>query len=169
MEFSYGIVDEAIITGFDFFRTGIDFLDLTFVIFDVFRLFGSRTITADFVLGFSSRTFQEVFVYGLIRDFTLESCLELLKGFLQGICFFGRIKDFVGGFYWNIHQGSFRFWNLFYEISRTPCLGFCLECVIKGFGLWNLFSEELFAFKYLDLSSREPLPNFDFDLKLLCL
>ena len=92
-----------------FFGTGIDFLDLTFVIFDVFRLFGSRTITADFVLGFSSRTFQEEFVYGLIRDFTLESCLELLKGFLQGICFFGRIKDFVGGFYWNIHQGSFRF------------------------------------------------------------
>ena len=124
MEFSYGIVDEAIITGFDFFRTGIDFLDLTFVIFDVFRLFGSRTIAVDFVLGFSSRTFQAEFVYGLIRDFTLESCLELLKGFLQGICFFGRIKDFVGGFYWNIHQGSFRFWNLFYEVSRTPCLGF---------------------------------------------
>ena len=109
MEFFHGIVDEAIITGIDFFRIGIDFLDLTFVIFAAFRLFGSRTIAADFVLGFSSRNFQAEFVYRLIRDFTLESCLELLKGFLQGICFFGRIKDFVSGFYWNVHQGLFVF------------------------------------------------------------
>ena len=110
-----------------FFRIGIDYLDLTFAIFVAFRLFGSRTITADFVLGFSSRNFQAEFVYRVIRDFTLESCLDTLKGFLQGICFFGRIKDFVGGFYWSVHQGSSRFWNLFYEVSRTSCLGFCLE------------------------------------------
>ena len=56
MEFFHGIVDEAIITGIDFFRIGIDFLDLTFVIFDAFRLFGSRTIAADFVLGLDRKS-----------------------------------------------------------------------------------------------------------------
>ena len=117
MEYFCGL-DNVAFPGVDFFRIGIDFLDLTFIIFGAFRLFGSRTITADFVLGFSSRNFQAEFVYRVIRDFTLESCLELLKGFLQGICFFGRIRDLVGGFYWRVHQESFRFWNLFLRSIR---------------------------------------------------
>ena len=125
MEYFCGL-DNVAFPGVDFFRIGIDYLDLTFIIFGAFRLFGSRTITADFVLGFSSRNFQAEFVYRVIRDFTLESCLELLKGFLQGICFIGRIRDLVGGFYWRVHQGSFRFWNLFLRS-------------IKDFFFWILF------------------------------
>ena len=140
MEYFCGL-DNVAFPGVDFFRIGIDYLDLTFIIFGAFRLFGSRTITADFVLGFSSRNFQAEFVYRVIRDFTLESCLELLKGFLQGICFFGRIKDLVGGFYWRVHQGSFRFWNLFFtKYQGLLVLDFVWSGTIKGFGVWNLLS-----------------------------
>ena len=151
-----------------FFRIGSDFLDLTFVIFDAFRLFGSRTIAADFVLGFSSENFQVEFVYRLIRDFTLESCLELLKGFLQGICFFGRIKDFVGGFYWNIHQGSSRFWNLFYEVSRTPCLGFCLEWHDQRLRCMEFAFRRTFCVQVSGFDFRTST-GFVSNLKLLCL
>ena len=140
MEYFCGL-DNVAFPGVDFFRIGIDYLDLTFIIFGAFRLFGSRTITADFVLGFSSRNFQAEFVYRVIRDFTLESCLELLKGFLQGICFFGRIRDLVGGFYWRVHQGSFRFWNLFFtKYQGLLVLDFVWSGTIKGFGVWNLLS-----------------------------
>ena len=138
MEYFCGL-DNVAFPGVYFFRIGIDYLDLTFIIFGAFRLFGSRTITADFVLGFSSRNFQAEFVYRVIRDFTLESCLELLKGFLQGICFFGRIRDLVGGFYWRVHQGSFRFWNLFFtKYQGLLVLDFVWSGTIKGFGVWNL-------------------------------
>ena len=134
MEYFCGL-DNVAFPGVDFFRIGIDYLDLTFIIFGAFRLFGSRTITADFVLGFSSRNFQAEFVYRVIRDFTLESCLELLKGFLQGICFFGRIRDLVGGFYC-VHQGSFRFWNLFFtKYQGLLVLDFVWSGTIKGFGV----------------------------------
>ena len=140
MEYFCGL-DNVAFPGVDFFRIGIDYLDLTFIIFGAFRLFGSRTITADLFLGFSSRNFQAEFVYRVIRDFTLESCLELLKGFLQGICFFGRIRDLVGGFYWRVHQGSFRFWNLFFtKYQGLLVLDFVWSGTIKGFGVWNLLS-----------------------------
>jgi len=146
-----------------FFRIGIDFLDLTFVIFDAFRLFGSRTITADFVLGFSSGTFQAEFVYRLIRDFTLESCLELLKGFLRGICFFGRIKDFVGGFYWKYIKHLIVFGICFMKYHGLLVLDFVWSARSKASVGGICFPRNYSAFKYLDLSSCEPLPNFDCD------